>query len=483
MRNTFDRLVIVAIGLLSAAVATAQPEGNTPPTITNIAWQISRYNGPAAFPPYAPLQAFDPATELARELDILIPTITAEDPDFAAEGDDQVFFIAYSAWLPVAGYPSPEPPLMQGNLPVFFPPEGDGFSPPPPPPAIITVDITPFQPFIIPEFLGRNQARLQGLIDYDVSWRFVFAVSNAQDPQCNVTEFGLVGCQEPVSQQFVIVRAIENPVIPTPNPPPFADAGPDQTAEVGNTLVLDGSGTFDGYNVGFGVGTGVLDLDTLTFVWEWVSGPERVDPLVRDPVRAPQIAEVTLNQIGVYTYRLSVNDNINPQTSTDTVTLTVVSTIPENRPPTASISGPAGNIVIGSLIRLDGTGSTDPDGDPLTFRWVQTDELGNALGTGDTRLFQPLSGLQSPISTWQAVKTGTFFFRLLVSDGDLTATAQTSLTIVATGTAGATFISGADLADREDSVEDRATPLGACGGSLLPLLVLPLLLRLVRRAH
>lgn len=482
MRNTIGRSVSVAIGLLAAVVATAQPEGNTPPTITNITWQIARFNGPAAAPPYGPLQAFDPATELARELDVLIPTITAEDPDFATDGDDQVFFIAYSAWLPIQGYPSPEPPLMQGNLPFFFPPEGDGFSPPPPPPPIITVDITPFQPFVIPEFLGRNQARLQGLINYDVSWRFVFAVSNAQDPQCNVTETGLAGCQEPVFQQFVVVRAIENPAIPTPNPPPFADAGPDQTAEVGNTLILDGSGTFDGYNVGFGAGTGVLDLDTLTFVWEWVSGPERVDPLVRDPVRAPQIAEVTLNQIGVYTYRLSVNDNINPETSTDTVTLTVVSAIPENRPPTAAISGPAGNIVIGSLIRLDGTGSSDPDGDPLTFRWVQTDELGNALSASDSRLFQPLSGLQSPISTWQAVKTGTFYFRLLVSDGAFTATAQTSLTIVAAGTAGVTIEDGAAAEEAGGSVGSFA-PISACGGSLLPLLVLPLLLRLTRRQH
>lgn len=477
--------LILSVALLAAAgagIAAAQPQGNAPPAIDNVVWEISRFRGPNQFPPYAAFVAFDPVVDIARELDLIRVTATVSDPDFQTEGQDGVFYLNTTAFFPVPGYPSPEPPPFPGDIFVFFPAEGEGLRPPP---GLPTLDIEILM--LIPEFNGRNQGRLRGLFDFDVRWRFLFAVTNTQDPGCALTPQGqLINCQEFVATYNNVFRAIENPLIPTPNPPPFADAGADQTVEVGNTVLLDGSGSFDGYNVGFGfdpANADVPDADQLTYDWEWVSGPERVDPIVRDPVNAPQLAEVTLNQIGVYVYRLTVNDGVNPQNSTDTVTITAVSAIPENRPPTASISGPAGNIIIGSLIRLDGTGSSDPDGDPLTFRWVQTDELGNALSASDTRLFQPLSGLQSPISTWQAVKTGTFYFRLLVSDGDFTASAQTSLTIVPAGTAGATFISPDSPEAADDGAGDRATPIGACGGSLLPLLALPLLLRLMRRAH
>ena len=55
----------------------------------------------------------------------------------------------------------------------------DGFSPPE---GVLAVDIT-FQ-FTIPRWVGKNQLRLHGTINYDVRWIFEFAVSNDQDPDC-----------------------------------------------------------------------------------------------------------------------------------------------------------------------------------------------------------------------------------------------------------------------------------------------------------
>jgi hypothetical protein len=194
---------------------------------------------------------------------------------------------------------------------------------------------------------------------------------------------------------------------------------------------------------------------------------------------------VTLNEIGTYVYRLIVDDGVNALPSSDTVTIQVVSTLPENRAPTATIEAPTEAVVTGQVIMLNGTASSDPDGDRLSFRWRQTDELGGNLSSADTaRVFQPLGGLEAPISQWQATTPGTFYFRLIVTDiyGAI-ATATVSITVVEAGTAGVTVTQGDETLGSTGEQEQVGDPIApaACGGSLLPLAVLPLLLRLVRR--
>src|SRR5262249_52463115 len=81
---------------------------------------------------------------------------------------------------------------------------------------------------------------------------------------------------------------------------------------------------------------------------------------------APQLGGGVSNSITL-TFQLTVSDGITNSTSTVNVRVAHV-----NRPPTAD-AGPDITIPSGLFPTLIATnGSFDPDGDPLTYSWVQT---------------------------------------------------------------------------------------------------------------
>jgi serine protease AprX len=92
---------------------------------------------------------------------------------------------------------------------------------------------------------------------------------------------------------------------------------------------------------------------------------------------------------------------------------------PTNRAPVAN-AGPDRTVRPGkqgtASFTLDGRGSSDPDGDALTYRWEQTSPaLGTPVGTTPT------------VTLSRGV--GTYVFRLTVSDGALSATDSVTVTV------------------------------------------------------
>jgi hypothetical protein len=142
-------------------------------------------------------------------------------------------------------------------------------------------------------------------------------------------------------------------VVTVDNQPPVADAGGNQSADTTAVVSLDGSGSSDPDG----------DLP-LTYYWTQTGGPAVTlsNPAVVAPVfTAP-------DDPAVLTFTLVVTDSLGlPDPTPDEVVVTV-----NNQSPNAD-AGDDQSVDTGALVTLDGSGSSDPDGDlPLTYYWTQT---------------------------------------------------------------------------------------------------------------
>ncbi|MCX6120405.1 MAG: FG-GAP-like repeat-containing protein [Ignavibacteriales bacterium] len=173
----------------------------------------------------------------------------------------------------------------------------------------------------------------------------------------------------------------------SPDQPPIAKAGPDQTVTVGTQVILNGSASSD------------PDGDVLSYLWQ--EGGATLGT-------APQIT-VSL-PVGIHTITLTVNDN-NGGTCSDIVVVTVLATI--NHPPVAN-AGSDQTVNEGVQVTLNGSASSDPDGDALTYSW---NEGTNILGTG--------------VQLAVTLPVGTHTITLVVSDGHLTASDDVIINVVA----------------------------------------------------
>ena len=172
------------------------------------------------------------------------------------------------------------------------------------------------------------------------------------------------------------------------NTPPVADAGPDQSAQAGTTVTLDGSHSTD------------ADGDALTYDWTLPGVPAGSTATLADP--ATIHPRLTLDKPGSYTAQLVVNDG-QAASAPDTVTVSTT-----NTPPVAK-AGADQSAPVGATVTLDGSGSSDVDGNPLTFQWtVLTQPDGST-----TALVNPMA--VNPRLTLD--RAGSYTVQLLVNDG------------------------------------------------------------------
>ena len=165
---------------------------------------------------------------------------------------------------------------------------------------------------------------------------------------------------------------------PPVNLAPVADPGGPYAGEPGQAVTFDGSGSAD------------PNGDSLTYSWDFGDGSTGtgVSPMH------------TYAAAGNYTVTLTVSDgNLSSNTVATTAEIAVP---PANRAPTADPGGPYTGST-GETIRFDGSASSDPDNDALTYLWSFGD---GATGTGAT-------------PTHVYTVAGVYEVSLVVNDGEL----------------------------------------------------------------
>jgi len=197
-----------------------------------------------------------------------------------------------------------------------------------------------------------------------------------------------------VDKDFVWVTATDGT-----HTAPTADSGVDQNVTTGGLVTLDATGSSD------------PEGDTLSYVWSFRSVPSG-SALGNSDItdRTTDTATFTPDVDGNYRLRLVVNDG----SFTDKDFMWAYSTTGTNNPPVAD-GGSHQTGVPNETFVMDASGSSDPDGDPITYSWsFQSVPAGSALANGD------ISGSSTASPSFTADAEGRFRMRLVVNDGSAT---------------------------------------------------------------
>ena len=183
------------------------------------------------------------------------------------------------------------------------------------------------------------------------------------------------------------------------NQPPVADAGPDLIVAADAVIPLSAINSSD------------PDGDFLSYLWQLVQSPGPAE--IADS--SAQQTTVQLSAGGDYRFRLTVDDG---QLSSDDEVIITISGSANLSP--AADAGPDQQVAVGTLVTLDGSASTDPEGDELTFHWSLGRTPGFVVKLSDSTLVQP---------TFTPLEIGEYVFGLTVSDS-VSASIQDVVTIL-----------------------------------------------------
>jgi hypothetical protein len=176
-------------------------------------------------------------------------------------------------------------------------------------------------------------------------------------------------------------------VISTQETPPVVNAGSNQSVTSGSVVRLDGSGSSE------------PDGDSLTFQWSLVAMPAGSQTSISTPVAVAPTFFADL--AGTYVAQLTVLD-AHGNNSTSTVTVSS-----QELPPIAR-AGQGQSVTVGATVQLDGSASSDPDGDAITYSWsILFKPSGSTASLSSAGIVDP---------TFVVDVAGTYVVQLTVSD-------------------------------------------------------------------
>lgn len=190
--------------------------------------------------------------------------------------------------------------------------------------------------------------------------------------------------------------AADTVTISTLNSAPVADAGTDQTPYVNDTVTLNGSGSYD------------VDGNLLTYSWAFTTVPQGSAASLVNP--ASVNPTFTVDKAGTYVVSLMVNDGTVNSTA-DTVTISTLNSAP------VANAGLDQSVYVGNTVTLDGSGSSDVDGNLLTYSWAFTSKPSGSTAT--------LNNAAAVNPTFTVDKAGTYVVSLIVNDGTVNSAPDT----------------------------------------------------------
>jgi hypothetical protein len=200
------------------------------------------------------------------------------------------------------------------------------------------------------------------------------------------------------------------------NVPPVANAGPDQSVVVGQTVTLDGVQSTD------------ANRDALTYLWS-VKKPDNSS--LTPAGSASALANFVPDVAGVYVATLTVNDGLVPSTS-DTTTITVgagnVAPSANAGPHTPNNEGRARYVLLNNLpVVLDGSASRDSNGESFTYNWSFA-----SRPTGSASVLNA-NAVNPALPNFIPDVVGTYRPKLVTNDGRLASTDAFATVVVGTG--------------------------------------------------
>jgi len=177
-----------------------------------------------------------------------------------------------------------------------------------------------------------------------------------------------------------------------PGSPPVADAGEDVESpiDLAGTIVLSASGSSD------------PDGDMLSYQWTLTQQPASSTATINNDDEMN--ASITPDAEGVYLVTLEVDDGSHPP-ARDEKQITITEAV--NEAPTADAGGDL-SAQVNETVTLDGSSSSDPNGDELEYQWTSSS---NPVGAQFT-----ISNADQAQATFVPDRAGTYVFRLKVTD-------------------------------------------------------------------
>ncbi|WP_394844786.1 PKD domain-containing protein [Pendulispora brunnea] len=174
------------------------------------------------------------------------------------------------------------------------------------------------------------------------------------------------------------------------NRAPIANAGTAQSVKVNQKVTLDGSNSKD------------PDGDKITFKWAITKQPKGSTLKIDDTSAKPSM---TPTVVGDYDVELTVSDGRASGKATVKVTVT---SDRQNGKPSSKATGPS-KVLVGNNVALDGSQSSDPDKDKLTYKWtLKTKPATSKAALNDAAAAKP---------TFKADLAGDYVASLIVNDG------------------------------------------------------------------